>query len=37
LFVGRDDLPDIVHGVDDEGIGGHGMILRERVIVNGYS
>jgi len=37
LFIGRDNLPNTVHGVDDKGIGGHMMILRERVIVNGYS
>ena len=37
LFIGRDNLPNTVHGVDDKGIGGHRMILRERVIVNGYS
>jgi hypothetical protein len=37
LFIGRDGAPDLVHGVDDLSIGGHGMIFRERVFVNGYS
>jgi hypothetical protein len=35
LFVGRDDLPDLVHGVDDLSIRGHGMTFRERVFVIG--
>jgi hypothetical protein len=27
LFIGRDDLPNFVHGIDDERIRWHGGIL----------
>jgi hypothetical protein len=35
LFIGWDGAPDLVHGVDDLSIRGHGMTFRERVFVIG--